>query len=162
MQGRWRTAAPQGVRLYPSTAEFIAEDPSRALDSPDAIQGELAGWDVGYGFLLAEDDLGSEGEVSEWQILAVESEIYAVCRRLPGHERLTFEGPVWLIGEIPAPMSGAITDRALRTLLWEVERLRLTDDRDSLIQAARIILMGFKMTEHLYLRLGGLAVPIED
>ena len=51
-QPRYLTANPPGVRTYRDTHAFIAEDPQRqsSWDAP----GDIRGWDVSDGFLLAE------------------------------------------------------------------------------------------------------------
>lgn len=155
-QGRWSTAAPEGVRVYPSTAEFIAEDPGRASRAFE-IEGDLAGWDVADGFRLAENPQVPTSGESEWRISVLPTEIYAVCRRDAAARLYTFTGPVWLIDKIPDPLRGDMADSAMLTMAREVERFRLTDDRDSLLLAVRVIQMCFRMTERLHLRTGGLS-----
>ena len=62
-QPRYLTANPPGVRTYRDTHAFIAEDPQRqsSWDAP----GDIRGWDVSDGFLLAEPRAGRFGSRSE-------------------------------------------------------------------------------------------------
>lgn len=137
--GRWRTAAPQGVTVYESSHDFITEDPTRAARNGLADRGDLGGYDVANGYRLTEP-IGQQTADSEWRISITGGEIYAVCRMLPLAELYTFSGPVWLIDHMPAHGSTDI-ETPTGGLVWKVEQLawRENSQPDSLLVATTML-----------------------
>ncbi|MFS0701849.1 hypothetical protein AB6N24_17900 [Cellulomonas sp. 179-A 4D5 NHS] len=132
---RYFTAAPQGVRVYRDTHEFVTENPMRQSRGFD-IPGDLAGWDVANGFLLAPDAADPTVQ-SEWRISVTGREIYAVLRRFPHENTYTFDGPVWLIDTVPDILDASVHSNPLRELVDPLERHR--GEADSLLQAVQTI-----------------------
>lgn len=138
MLERYFTAAPQGVKVYRTTHEFVAENPGRqshGFDEP----GDLAGWDVADGFLLASDATDAAGQ-SEWRISVAHREVYAVLRRFPHEPTYTFDGPVWLVDTVPDIIDASVYSDPLRGLMDPLERQR--DEADSLLRAVQTIRSG--------------------
>lgn len=131
---RFMTAAPNGVQVYASTHDYIAENLARQSTGFN-IPGDLAGWDVADGFLLSESE-GAGGQ-SEWRISVFVDEIYAVLRKMPHADRYTFDGPVWLLDRVPVSLGVTVWDRPLRALTDEIEQHR--GKPDSLLEATRIV-----------------------
>lgn len=138
MSERYFTAAPQGVQVYRTTHEFVAEDPTRQSHGFD-VPGDLAGWDVADGFLLAPDATDAAGQ-SEWRISVAHREVYAVLRRFPHEQTYTFDGPVWLIDTVPDIIDASVYSGPLRGLMDPLERQR--DEADSLLRAVQMIRSG--------------------
>ena len=135
MTERYFTAAPQGVKVYRDTHEFVAESPARQSRGFD-IPGDLAGWDVADGFLLA-PDATNPGVQSEWRISVAGREVYAVLRRLPNQQTYTFDGPVRLIDTVPDIIDASVDSKPLRGLMDPLERQRR--EADSLLRAVQTI-----------------------
>lgn len=136
---RYFTAAPEGVKVYRDTHEFIAEDLSRQSRGFD-IPGDLDGWDVADGFGLA-PDIASPEVQSEWRIsVAKNREVYAVLRRFPHDPAYTFHGPVWLIDTVPDILDASVDSDPLRGLMDPLELRRR--EVDSLLQAVHTIRSG--------------------
>lgn len=144
---RYLKAMPSGVRVYATSADYVAEDPSRA--ARNGIDGDLGGWDVCDGFRLTEHASHGGGE-SEWRISVVGRDVYAVLRRMPHASRYTFRGPVWLIDQVPTMLGASVYDDPLKNLLWQVERRRFDEDQpDSLLDAVRTIRTAFAVVRDL-------------
>ena len=138
---RYASAAPDGVVAYANPFVFLAEDPRR--EAANGVTGDLGGWDVSDGFRLAEDF----GE-SEWRISVLHDEVYAVLRKFPGQRGYTFDGPVWMLAEIPVSLrdpvqQSLIPHEAVQELMSKVEQLRRTPD--SLLTAVRVIRSGLQV-----------------
>lgn len=138
---RYFTAAPEGVKVYRSTHEFVAEDPARQSHA-FGIPGDLTGWDVADGFRLA-PDAAAPAVQSEWRISVAGREVYAVLRRLPDETTYTFDGPVWLIDTVPGILDASVDSAPLRGLMEPLELER--GEADSLLRAAQTIRSGFNL-----------------
>ena len=134
--------APAGVRAYRDTHAFIAEDPLR--QSGWDIPGDIAGWDVADGFRLAEPDVPGGAE-SEWRICVFDRLVCAVLRRFPRQPLYTFDGPVWVLADVPTCISSDVAGPAIKTLMWEVEQIKR--EPDSLLLATRMIRICFTVLE---------------
>lgn len=138
---------PQGVRLYPTSADYVAEDAKRA--ARNGIADDLGGWDVCDGFRLNEHPSFRGGE-SEWRISVVARDDYAVLRRMPHARLYTFDGPVWLIDQVPTSLGASVYDEPLKNLLWQVERMQLDENQpDSLLDAISTIRSAFAVVRDL-------------
>ena len=140
-QPRYLTANPPGVRTYRDTHAFIAEDPHRqsSWDAP----GDIRGWDVSDGFRLAELTLAGSPD-SEWRICVVDRMVCAVLRRFPTEQLYTFDGPVWVIADVPSSIPVTVTG-ALMSVLREAERIKTRPD--SLLAAVKLIRAGVARLE---------------
>lgn len=137
---RYASAAPDGVVVYANPFVFLAEDPRR--EAANGVTGDLGGWDVADGFRLSED-IGD----SEWRISVLHDEVYAVLRRFPGQREYTFDGPVWMLAEIPVTLrdpeqQSLVPHESVQELMSEVERLRGAPD--SLLGAVEAIQSGLR------------------
>ncbi|MBG0716898.1 hypothetical protein G3N18_02190 [Microbacterium sp. 2C] len=137
---RFASAAPDGVVVYPNPFVFLAEDPRR--EATNGVTGDLGGWDVADGFRLSEG-IGD----SEWRISVLHGEVYAVLRRFPGQREYSFDGPVWMIAEIPPALRdpvlrSLVPHESVQELMAEVERLRAAPD--SLLTAVEVIRSGLR------------------
>lgn len=138
---RYASAAPDGVVAYANPFVFLAEDPRR--EAANGVTGDLGGWDVADGFRLAEE----VGE-SEWRISVLHDEVYAVLRKFPGQRGYTFDGPVWMLAEIPMSLrdpvqQSLVPHEAVQELMSKVEQLRRTPD--SLLTAVGVIRSGLQV-----------------
>lgn len=71
----------------------------------------------------------------------VNRDVYAVLRRYPAAPRLTFEGPVWLIDQVPQPRGASVYDSPLFNLMEEVGTFK--HESDSLLRATHLIQTAF-------------------
>lgn len=132
---RYFAAIPEGLTLYRSAHDYIAEDPSR--QSGMGVDGDIGGWDVADGFRLAETTMAGSPD-SEWRISVVRRTVYAVLRRFPGDDLYTFDGPVWIIDEIPEYLSvSVLVPNTVGKIMRSVEQLRA--EPESLLLAVGMI-----------------------
>lgn len=145
-QPRYVTAVPKGVRAYPDAHGFLAGSAGRksGMDVP----GDIGGWDVANGFRLAETNFAGTPD-SEWRISVLDRVVYAVLRRFPGQKLYTFDGPVWIIADVPEGISSSVSGPTIRSLMDVVERSR--DQPDSLLIAINWIRTCFAVLEQAQL-----------
>lgn len=134
------TAAPAGVRVYETSADYIAENPARR-GSRSGVEHDPDGWDVQYRFGLTEPRIGPVAPGSHWRISVNPGEIYAVRVSRSADDRYCERnGPVWLIAELPEAAT-VLRDFSgqtpIRALLWEVEQQMRRPD--SLLTAVAMI-----------------------
>lgn len=139
---RWEHA-PEGVKVYASTDEFIREDPSRENHGMGVQRGDLAGWDAGK-FTMTDTHRGVTGE-SIWHIGVHGREVHAVLRRFPGEPLYTFQGPVWLIGTVPERMDPGVASPGIRAITDHADYTM--KGPESLVEAVEWIRESFRVVE---------------